>query len=144
MSDPIEDGARAAAQHLAIRYGPGLTADVEEALDKRFIETFPDQYPDPLTLGSFIVAIATLAWNIYDSLRAKTPAPPPEVVTRTVETELRETHNLDTNYHDEVITVTVTETLQATLRKQPAHHRSLRDGKRPETSHSVDQSADAS
>jgi hypothetical protein len=143
MSDPVDDGARAAAQRLAIQYGPGLTADVEEALRRRFTVTSPDQYPDPVTLGSLIVAIAALAWNIYDSLRAKTPAPPAEVVKRTVQTQLRETRNLDTSYHEQIITITVEETLRAGVSKQSLHHRSRTRAKRPESTRPQDRRADA-
>jgi hypothetical protein len=143
MSDPIEDGARAAAQRLATHHGPGLTADVEEALRRRFTATSPDQYPDPVTLGSLIVGIATLAWNIYDSLRAKTPSPPADVVTRTVRTQLRETRNLDTSYHEQIITITVEETLQAAPTQQSAHRRSPTRGNRPESTRPEDRSAGA-
>ena len=48
----------------------------------------PGQYLDPVSLGSRIVAIATLAWTIYSDQR-KTPEPPHGVVARQLRVELR-------------------------------------------------------
>jgi hypothetical protein len=111
MSDPVEDGARAAAQRLASQYGAGLAADVEAALDARFSPEPPDQYLDPVGLGGLIVAIATLAWTVYSDLRARRRPVSTEGITRTVQAQLRQTRDLDTARHEEVITITIQETL---------------------------------
>ncbi|UBU15049.1 carboxymuconolactone decarboxylase family protein [Nonomuraea gerenzanensis] len=102
MPDPVADGARAAARRL------GLTADVESALQARR----PDQYLDPVSLASLIVSAAALAWTVYQDLRKKTDTPSPDVVSRTVRTELRRSRTLTTR-DEEVITLTVQETLTA-------------------------------
>ena len=117
MTDPIPAGARAAAQRLAPQHGPRLLTAVETALQTRDTPTPPDTYLDPVALGSLIVSAATLAWTVYTNLRTKTPNPSPDVITRTVQLQLRETHTLDAQ-HEQAITITVQETLAA-LADQP-------------------------
>jgi hypothetical protein len=90
VTDPAADAARAAATLVAPRHGPRLPADVEAALAARGQPGRPGQYLDPVSLASLIVAIATLAWEIYDSHRSNTPAPPPEVIARQVRIILRD------------------------------------------------------
>lgn len=113
MSDPVEDGARAVAQRLAPRYGPGLAADVEAALHARYFPAPADQYVDPVGLSSLIVAVATLAWTVYSDVRNRRQPPPPEAVVRTVQAQLRQARDLDTTHYEQVITITVQETLNA-------------------------------
>jgi hypothetical protein len=86
--DPVEAIARAAAKRLAPEYGPRLEVDVEAALYARDSERGPEQY-DPVSVGILLVSIATLAWMIYSDHRKKAPGAAPEVVERTVRTELR-------------------------------------------------------
>jgi hypothetical protein len=50
----------------------------------------PDRYVDPVSLAGLIVAIATLAWTIYNDQRHHTPDPPPEIIARQVRITLRE------------------------------------------------------
>lgn len=87
---PVRVAARAAAARLDAEYGPGLVADVETALNAADPARRPDQYIDPVAMGSLIVGIATLAWTIYNDLKKKTPDPPSETVVRAVRVELRE------------------------------------------------------
>jgi hypothetical protein len=82
MTDPAADAARSAAAILAADLGPGLPAEVEAALAARGTGQRPDRYLDPLSLASLIVAIATLAWTIYNDRRKQTPGPPPEAIAR--------------------------------------------------------------
>ncbi|NUQ97010.1 MAG: hypothetical protein HOY79_10745 [Streptomyces sp.] len=117
MTDPIEAGARAAAQRLAPQHGTRLVSAVEAALQARDTPTPPDTYLDPVALGGLIVSAATLAWTVYTNLRTKTADPSPEVITRTVQVQLRETHTLNAQY-EQAITITVQETLAA-LTDQP-------------------------
>jgi hypothetical protein len=112
MTDPITAAARATAAHLAAEYGPGLAADVEAALHARGTTQRPSQYFDPVSLGSLIVAIATLAWTIYSDLRKKTPKPSPGVVARRVRTELREHSSTSQPKADHIIEIVVTEITQ--------------------------------
>jgi hypothetical protein len=114
MTDPIAIGARAAAQRLALDHGPGLVLEVEAALHERRSRQSSDQYLDPVSLGSFIVSVSTLAWTIYLDLRKKTPNPPPEVVARTVHIELEKRSDADPGASDQIVNVVVTETIKAT------------------------------
>src|ERR1035438_5184408 len=57
--------------------GSRLTADVEAALYARDGERRPERYFDPVELGSFLVSVAALAWQIYDSHRKKGEKPTP-------------------------------------------------------------------
>ncbi len=90
MDDPVEAVARAAAQRLTPEDGPRLAVDVEAALYARGSDRGPEQYLDPVALGSLIVSIATLAWTIYSDLRTKAPEASKEVAARTLRVELRQ------------------------------------------------------
>ena len=123
MSDPIEVGARAAAQRLSPEHGgPRLIADVEAALyarDNREASAPPAQYVDPIDLGILIVAIATLVWTVYRDLRTKTDKPSTELVTRSVQVQLRETYTTDIAKHEKAVTITIQETLNAARADEP-------------------------
>lgn len=113
MTDPISAAARATAEHLAAEYGRGLAVDVEAALHARGTAQRPGQYLDPVSLGSLIVAIATLAWTIYCDQRKKTPEPPPGAVARQVRVELRQ-HSIASQQDTGRITeIVVTKVIQA-------------------------------
>lgn len=113
--DPVSVAARAAASHLAAQYGPGLTAEVEAALHTRGTRHRPEQYFDPVSLGSLIVSIASLAWTIYTGLKAKTANPAPEVLTRAVRVELRTRSENSTGAEDKITEVVVTEIIRTVL-----------------------------
>jgi hypothetical protein len=80
MTDPAADAARSAAAILAPDLGPGLPAEVEVALAARQAPQRPGRYLDPVSLATLIVAIATLAWTIYNDQRSRTPDPPPDSI----------------------------------------------------------------
>jgi hypothetical protein len=90
MTDPAADAARSAALILAPDLGPNLPAEVEAALAARDTQQRPDRYLDPVSLASLIVAIATLAWTIYNDHRTHTPQPPPDSIAREVRITLRD------------------------------------------------------
>lgn len=73
-TQPIATAARSAARALIADYGPGLEVDVEAALHASAAQQ-PTQYLDPVSVSSLIVAIATLAWTIYNDQRKHTPNP---------------------------------------------------------------------
>lgn len=113
MTDPVAIAARAAARHLAADYGPGLAADVEAALHVQETAQRPGQYLDPVSLGSLIVAIASLAWTVYADLRKKTPEPSPDAVSRRVRVELREHSDTTPEKTERITEIIVTEIIQA-------------------------------
>ena len=90
MTDPAGDAARSAAMILAPDLGPNVPAEVEAALAARGTQQRPDRYLDPVSMGSLIVSIATLAWTIYNDLRKHTPEPPPSIIARQVRITLRD------------------------------------------------------
>ncbi len=90
MTDPAADAARSAAAILAPDLGPNLPAEVEAALAARDAQQGRDRYLDPVSLASLIVAIATLAWTIYNDQRKHTPDPPPSSIARQVRITLRD------------------------------------------------------
>jgi hypothetical protein len=90
MIDPAADAARSAAAILAPELGPNLRAEVEAALAARDTEQRPDRYLDPVSLASLIVAIATLAWTIYNDQRKHIPDPPSSSIARQVRITLRD------------------------------------------------------
>jgi hypothetical protein len=87
MTDPAADAARSTAAILAPDLGPSLPAEVEAALHA---PQRPGHYLDPVSLASLIVAIATLAWTIYNDQRKHTPNPPPTDIARQVRIALRQ------------------------------------------------------
>ena len=111
MANPIAHAARAAADRLAAEHGPGLTADVEAALHARGSTQQPEQYPDPLSLGSLIVSIATLAWTVYIDLRKSTPKPSHAVIGRTIRVRLPN-DDFDPTQRDRIIDIIVEKTIQ--------------------------------
>ncbi len=112
MIDPVEHTARAAANRLAAEHGPGLATDVEVALHARGSTRHPQQYLDPISLGSLIVSLATLAWTIYTDLKNKTPNPSPAVVARTIRVRLSNDGDFDPAQRDRIIDIVVDETVQ--------------------------------
>ena len=112
MIDPVEHGARAAANRLTAQHGPRLNTDVEAALQARGSAHRPDRYFDPVSLGALIVSIASLTWTVYTDLKKKTPTPRADVIARTVRVQLRDAGEVDLTAHDHVIDITVSETLQ--------------------------------
>jgi hypothetical protein len=85
--DQVEAIALGTARRLAGEYGPRLETDVEAALyarGRRGVETY-----DPVAIAGLVVAIASLAWQIYSDLRRDKPDAAPEVVRRTLRHELR-------------------------------------------------------
>jgi hypothetical protein len=90
MTNVIAAAGRASAKRLDADYGPGLVADVEAVLHAPTAGSRPDQYVDPVSLGSLIVAAATLAWAVYSELKKKKKSPSAEVVARTVRLELQD------------------------------------------------------
>lgn len=113
MIDPVENTARAAAHRLAAEYGPGLAIDIEAALHTRGSTRHPEQYLDPISLGSLIVSAAALAWTVYTDLKNKTPTPSPAVVARTIRVQFSNDSEFDTAQRDRIIDIVVDETVQA-------------------------------
>ena len=90
MTDPAADAARSAAAILAADLGPGLPTEVEAALAARGAGQRSDRFLDPVSLAGLIVAIATLAWTIYNDRRQQAPGPPPDWIARQVRITLRD------------------------------------------------------
>jgi hypothetical protein len=114
MTDPAADAARSAAIILTPELGSSLPAEVEVALAARDTQQRPDRYLDPVSLASLIVAIATLAWTIYNDQRKRQINPPPESIARQVRITLREQ---DTALPPD--TGRITEIVAAEITRQP-------------------------
>jgi hypothetical protein len=113
-SDRVMVTARLAAERLAAEYGPELLADVEIALHRRGAEQLPGRYViDPISLGSLIVAVATLAWNVYTDLHKRTPEPSPDVIARTIRVQISDTDATDSAQRDRIVDIVVSETVRA-------------------------------
>jgi hypothetical protein len=111
--DPVAVAARATAASLANQHGPGLAADVEAALYARDTDHRPEQYFDPVSLGSLIVSIASLAWTIYTGLKKKTPQPAPDAFARAIRVELRTRGDTAEEHQDTITEVVATEIIRA-------------------------------
>lgn len=88
MTNPVARAARAAAAILALDHSPSLPVEVEAVLAARDSHQRPDRFIDPVSLGSLIVSIATLAWTIYKDQRAETPDPQPDAIAHGVQDTL--------------------------------------------------------
>ncbi|MGW5742050.1 hypothetical protein [Amycolatopsis sp. NPDC003861] len=111
IGGPVERAARAAARRLASVGGQRLEADVAAALYARDVQLKPDQYFDPVTLGSLIVSAATLTWTIFKDLRTKTLKPKHDTVARRVRIELPTAEQISPADRDRVIEIIVEEIL---------------------------------
>lgn len=111
--DPVDVVARAVAGRLSAQYGPSLAAEVEAALHVQRGEHRPEQYLNPVSLGSLIVSIVSLAWTIYTSMKDKTPNPEPNVLARAIRVELRTHSDKAVASQDKITDVVVTEIIQA-------------------------------
>jgi hypothetical protein len=109
--DPVATAARATARRLAPRYGFHLADEVEAALLVREQEQRPQQYYDPVALGSLIVSVASLAWTVYTGLKERAAKPAPEVVARALRVEIR-SHQQDPP-DDEVTEIVVSEIIRS-------------------------------
>jgi hypothetical protein len=118
MDDPVGEIARATAQRLAPEHGERLQAEVEAALYARGATRGAEQYAiDPIALGTLIVAVATLAWTIYNDLRERKPEVAPEVAERELRVELRR-FDIGGPERDRVTEIIVTEIVRG-----GEHHR---------------------
>jgi hypothetical protein len=109
MIDPAANAARSAAAILAPDFGPNLPAEVEVALAARGTQQRPDRYLDPVSLAGLVVAIASLAWTIYNDRRKHTPDPPSDAIARQVRISLREQDTPTPAGTDRITEVVVTE-----------------------------------
>lgn len=92
MTDPAADAARSAAAILAPGHGQNLPVEVEAALAARGGDQRPERYFDPVSIGTLIVSIATLAWTVYNDQRNRGHGQEPEAdsFTREVRITLRD------------------------------------------------------
>jgi hypothetical protein len=113
MSDPIDAGARRAAERLAVEFDPRLAMAVEAELRSGHLSRPPNQYLDPISLGGLIVSVASLTWAVYRDLKKQAPAPSPEAVARRVRVEAKIPGDLTPAQGDHIIDVVVEETIRA-------------------------------
>lgn len=102
--DPVAAAARAAARQLAPMYDLPLEAGVEEALLGARTKESPTQYLDPISLGILIVAIATLAYQIYSDRKKNGGKPTRDNVTQEVQEERRKDGEL-TGVEEKIIAI---------------------------------------
>ncbi len=80
MADAVSGIARAAAARLSTDLGGEVVVGVEEALHAQ--AGGPERYFDPISLGSLIVSVASLAWTVLRDLRREHAKPLSDVVAR--------------------------------------------------------------
>jgi len=88
--DPVvAAAARATARELRPQFGARVEADVEAALYSGGEDQPPAQFFDPVALGGLIVAIATLAYQVYSDRKKEGHKPARETLARAVRVERR-------------------------------------------------------
>jgi hypothetical protein len=116
MIDPVEAGARSAAERLNARYGPGLPSEVEAVLLDTQGGGDSRQYVDPISLASLIVSVASLAWSIYSDQRARGADPAPDDLVTAVRSALRSPDDAGPVPQEEIIEIVVTEVTRVTVK----------------------------
>jgi uncharacterized membrane protein YebE (DUF533 family) len=107
--------ARLAARELAGEFGPRVEADAESALLARGTGQPSEQFADLVAVGSLIVAIAALAWQVYRDLKTDQHRTTPEVLARATRVEMR-TRNASGNLatvEEKIIVITAAEIIRA-------------------------------
>ena len=123
MTDHAAEAARSAAAILAPDLGQNLPVEVEIALAARDGERGPDRFVvDLIALGALIVAIATLAWDVYKDQRdrrerkpelsAAVQEPDAEAIARGVRNKLREQDAILPPGTERITQVVVTEIIR--------------------------------
>jgi hypothetical protein len=112
--DPVAASvAVAAARQLAAQFGlPRLPLDVEAAIRSRGAMEQPEQFIDPVVLGSLIVSIASLAWQVYSDKKKEGSKPTRDTLTRIVRVRRRESGDL-TGAEEKIIEVVAAEIIKA-------------------------------
>jgi hypothetical protein len=88
--DPVvAEAAQAAAKQLVPQYGARVEAEVEAALYGPGEAQPPSQYIDPVSLGILIVAVATLAYQIYSDRKKEGKNPTKDALATGVRVERR-------------------------------------------------------
>jgi hypothetical protein len=109
MIDPVALAARAVAARFAPEYDYDLVAATENALGKRQPGQRPRQYIDPVSVGSLIVAVATLAWTVYSDQRKKNPDASDDALESTIRVECRKVRRLSTSPGEASVETEITE-----------------------------------
>jgi tetratricopeptide (TPR) repeat protein len=107
----VRRAARAAARRLADELDSSVRTQVEDALEAHDGNVRPEQYFDPVSLGSLIVSTAALAWTIYKDRRAKKPKPAPQMIVKLVELALPPSDQVRPEQRAKIIEIVVQETL---------------------------------
>jgi hypothetical protein len=110
--DPVARAARAAARKLAGQLGPQLEIDVEAALNAPGWEQPPTRYFDPVALGSLIVSISALAWQIYRDLKKDRRKPTARVLARATRVERRKKNGNVSAVEQEIIEIVAEELIK--------------------------------
>jgi len=113
MNDIVAISSRAAADKLASVYNQELEGQVEAALDARRSANRLERYVDPVSVGSLIVSVASLAWTVYAGLKKQTPNPALESVSVAVRARLAEGGETTPAADSQMIEIVVTEIIQA-------------------------------
>lgn len=102
--DVVAAAARAAAKELAPQYGARVEAEVEAALHGAEVKP-PSQFTDPVAIGSLIVSIAALVYQMYRDHKQDGEKPSKDTLTRRARVKVRESRNL-TQTDERVIEIT--------------------------------------
>lgn len=108
MNEQVSTVARAAAHRLGPEIGQDLRFQVEEALGGN---GRPDQFVDPVALGSLIVSTAALAWMIVKDIRANNLSPSADRVIRQIRIELPPSEHISAETRDKIIDAVVEQLL---------------------------------
>lgn len=76
--------ARATAKKMARQYGRHLESEVEAALFSVDNSEPPAQYIDPIAIGSLIVSVAALAYQVYSDHKKEKNRPTSDFIARTI------------------------------------------------------------
>jgi len=110
MDIAVRRAARAAARRLT-DLDPRLRTQVEAALQAHDDDARPQQYTDPVALGSLIVSATGVAWTIYKDRRERAPKPTVKEIVAQVEFKLPASDLVAPAHRTRIIEVVVEEVL---------------------------------
>lgn len=109
----VSSVAVTAARQLAAELRlPRLPLDVEAAIRSGGTGEHPRQFVDPVALGSLIVSIATLAWQVYGDKKKEGSTPTRDTLTGIVRVQRYQGSDL-TRAEEKIIEVVAAEVINA-------------------------------
>jgi hypothetical protein len=116
MEEVLTVAARAAAGRLAGQYGAMVEVEVETALrDTRS----PEQFLDPVAVGTLIVTAAGVAWGIFKDVKRRGEAIKSDQIVKQVRVRVMLPKGVSSAQGDQIVEVVLDEVIAAADKSDP-------------------------